>query len=294
MAPIVGSRFGGAFHCRCEQTQTQRAQYNEFSREAGLRIGPLWGLHQRLGRILGEQDRQRRSWGEGQSPSSGLIWGWILLLLYSTNRTSWCLPNCRPPLREISLVIYILLLPSSWPSICRLRRSPLECLSHPTLPSTCCELQWAAWRCSGVIPSLMRPDYQLRAFNAEVTGSCTIALSPCSHSCPSTLFPSFGGWRGWLRWIAYCPFFSGHQLPRTCRSSAISPSSYGPSLVILGRFPPRLVPWAYYSIWARAHRSFGPTSVIRPFIQPQMKQKIRHFPILFPTFFFFKGRRQKN
>ena len=35
--------------------------------------------------------------------------------------------------------LYILLFSSSWPSICRLRRSPLECLSHPALPSTCCE-----------------------------------------------------------------------------------------------------------------------------------------------------------
>ena len=241
--------WGGAFHCRCERTQTKRAQYNEFGREAGLRTRPLWGLRQRSGMILREQDRQRRSWGDGQSPSSGLVRLWILLLLfwYSTNRTSWCLPNYRPPLREISLVIYILLLPSSWPSNCQLRRSPLECLSHPTLPSTCCELQWAAWRCSRVTPSLMRPDCQLRAFNAEVTGSCTIALSPCSHSCPFILVPSFGGWRGWLQWIAYCPFFSGQELPRTRRSSAISPSSCGPSLVILGRFPPQLGPWAYYS-----------------------------------------------
>ena len=101
-----------------------------------------------------------------------------------------------------SLWLYILLLPSSWPSICRLRRSPLECLSHPALPSTCCELQWTAWHCSGVIPLLMWPDCQLRAFNADVTSSSTIALSPCSHSYPLTLVPSFGndgegcgGWR---------------------------------------------------------------------------------------------------
>ena len=152
---------------------------------------------------MGGQDCQRCSWGEGQGPSSGLVRGWILLLLfwYPTNRTSWCLPNC-PPLREISLVIYILQLPSSWPSIYQLRRSLLDCLSHPAFPSTCCESQWAAWHCLGVISSLMRPDYQLQAFNAEMTGSCTIALSPCSHSCPSTLVPSFGddgegcdGWR---------------------------------------------------------------------------------------------------
>ena len=37
----VGSRFGGKFHCRCERTQTEQAQSNEFGREAGLRTGPL-------------------------------------------------------------------------------------------------------------------------------------------------------------------------------------------------------------------------------------------------------------
>ena len=106
------------------------------------------------------------------------------------------------PLFVRFLWLYIILLPLSWPSICRLCRSPLECLSHPMLPSTCCELQWTEWHCSGVLPSLMWPDCQLRAFNAEVTGSFTITLSPCSHSCPPTLVPSFGddregcgGWR---------------------------------------------------------------------------------------------------
>ena len=100
-----------------------------------------------------------------------------------------------------SLWLYILLLPSSWSFICRLCRSPLEYLSHSALPSTCCELQWTAWHCPGVIPSLIRPDCQLRAFNAEVTDSFTIAFSPCSHSCPPTLVPSFGddgeGCGGW-------------------------------------------------------------------------------------------------
>ena len=35
--------------------------------------------------------------------------------------------------------LYILLFSSSWPSICRLRRTSLECLSHLALPSTYCE-----------------------------------------------------------------------------------------------------------------------------------------------------------
>ena len=161
------------------------------------------------------------------------------------------------PLFVRFLWLYILLLPSSWPSICRLCRSPLECLSHPMLPSTCCELQWTAWHCSGVIPSLMRPDCQLRAFNAEVTGSFTIALSSCSFSCPLTLVPSFGddgkGCGGWR--IALSS--QGTSSPRTWRSSTISLSSFEPSLVILGRFPSRLGLWAYYSKWAKAPRSFG-------------------------------------
>ena len=212
--------------------------------------------------IIGEQDRQQRSWGKGQGPSSGLVRRRILLLFfwYSTNRTSWCLPNCRPPsLREISLVIYILMLPSSWPSICRLHRSPLECLSHPAFPSTCCELQRAAWHYLGVIPSLMRPNCQLRAFNAEVTSSFTIALSPCSYSYLPTLVPLFGddgeGCGGWRTVLSS----QGTSTPRTWCSSAISLSSFGPFLVILGRFPPRLGPWAYHSKWARVPKSFDPT-----------------------------------
>ena len=160
-----------------------------------------------------------------------------------------------------SLWLYIFLLPSSWPSIYRLCRSPLECLSHPALPSTCCELQWTAWHCLGIIPSLMRLDCQLRAFNAEMISPFTIALLPCSHSCPPTLVPSFGddgeGCGGWRIALSSQEISS----PRTWRSLVISPSSFGPSLVILGRFPPRLGPWAYYSKWAGAPKSFGPTII---------------------------------
>ena len=38
---LQGPDLGGVFHCRCERTQTQQAQYNELGREAGLRTGPL-------------------------------------------------------------------------------------------------------------------------------------------------------------------------------------------------------------------------------------------------------------
>ena len=85
----------------------------------------------------------------------------------------------------------------------------------------------------------MQPDCQLRAFNAEVTCSFTIVLSPCSHSCPPTLVPSFRndgeGCSGWCIVLS----FHGTSSLRTWRSSVISPNSFRPSLVILGRFPPR-------------------------------------------------------
>ena len=80
----------------------------------------------------------------------------------------------------------------SWPSICWLCRSLLDCLSHPMPSSTCCELQQTRWHYLGVISSLMRPDCQLRAFNSEVTASPRIAPPPCPHSCPLVLVLLFG------------------------------------------------------------------------------------------------------
>ena len=68
---LQGPGLEGVFHCKCEQTQTQQAQYNEFGREAGLRTGPLRGLRQRSGRIVGEQDHQRRSWRGGSKSVLG-------------------------------------------------------------------------------------------------------------------------------------------------------------------------------------------------------------------------------
>ena len=146
-----------------------------------------------------------RSWLGGRSklvlgPRPRMISSSPLLILYRQN----FLASSELPSSFFveSPWLYILLFSSSWPSICRLRKSPLECLSHPALLSTCCEWQWLAWHYSGVIPSLMRPDCQLRAFNAEVTGSPTMVLFPCSHSCPPTLVQLFGddgegcgGWR---------------------------------------------------------------------------------------------------
>ena len=135
--PIWG---GGVFHCRCERTQTQRAQYNEFGKEAGTRIGPLRGLCQQSGMIVGEQDRQRRSWGRVKvRPRASSEDEFFFSSSDTAPLELFCVFRIAPlPLR--SLWLYILLLLSSWPSICRLCKSPLECLSHPTLPFTCYEL----------------------------------------------------------------------------------------------------------------------------------------------------------
>ena len=85
----------------------------------------------------------------------------------------------------------------------------------------------------------MQPDCQLWAFNAEVTGSFTIALSPCSYSYPPTLVPSFGNdGEGCGGWCIALPFHDTSS-SRTWQSSAISPNSIGPFLVILRRFLPR-------------------------------------------------------
>ena len=133
---------GGVSHCRCERAQTQQAQYNEFGREAGLRTGLWWGLRQRSGRIIGEQDRQRRSWGGGQGPSSGLVRGWILLLFfwYLTNRTSWCLPNCPPPSWDLSDYIY-----SSAPFILVVHLSIVQVATWVSVPSSVSlHLLWVA------------------------------------------------------------------------------------------------------------------------------------------------------
>ena len=63
----------------------------------------------------------------------------------------------------------------------------LECLSHLPPSLTCHELQQTMWYCSGVISSLMQPDFLLWAFNAEVTASLGIAPPPRPHCWPTVL-----------------------------------------------------------------------------------------------------------
>ena len=145
------------------------------------------------------------SWGSGIV--EGVEEGWMLILELYLRMNSFSSRFSGASRSELSrvlrtvilwglfvrpLLLYILLLHPSWPSICWSYRSLLEYLSHPALSSTCCELQQKRWHCSGVIPSLMRPECQLWAFNAEVTAFSIIAPPPCPHSCPPMLVLLFG------------------------------------------------------------------------------------------------------
>ena len=125
--------------------------------------------------------------------------------------------------------------------------------------STCCELQQTRWYYSGVISSLMRPDYQLRAFNAEVTASPRIAPPPCPHNCPIMLVLLF--WDDWEGCFEWCAAFSFHDTgsPRTGRSLAIPPSSFGHSLFILGHFSLLVLSLGSNTQMGRSPQSLGPT-----------------------------------
>ena len=126
----------------------------------------------------------------------------------------------------------------------------------------------------------MQPDCQLRAFNAEVTDSFTIALSPCSHSCPLTLVPSFGNDReGCCGWCISLSFHDTSS-PRTWRSSTISPNSFEPSLAILGRFTPRPGPLGLIVEMGRG------TQILWPHSKYYETWNL-YFPIFLSSFFFF-------
>ena len=113
----------------------------------------------------------------------------------------------------------------SWPSICWSCRLLLECLSHLLPSSTCSELQQTKWYCSEIISSLMWPDYQLQAFNAEVTASPRIAPPPCPHSWPTVLVllfrtPGEAAFKG----VSLSPYLTlvrrGQGCPRQCLLAA--------------------------------------------------------------------------
>ena len=96
-----------------------------------------------------------------------------------------------PSLGRASCVIYLIPIDLGYPFVDH-AGCYLSALSHLPPFSACYELQQTRWYCSGVISSLMRPERQLRVFNAEVTASPRIAHPPCSHSWPTVLVLLFG------------------------------------------------------------------------------------------------------
>ena len=135
----------------------------------------------------------------------------------------------------------------SWSSICWSCRSLLECLSYLPPSSFCCELQQTRWYCSGVISSLMRPDCQLRAFNAEVIASPEITPPPYPHSWPTVLVYLFGKpERAVCEDVPLSPSVTlvgrGQDCPRRCPPVAWT------FLTHPRTFLPRRGPWAWYEM----------------------------------------------
>ena len=139
----------------------------------------------------------------------------------------------------------------SWPSICWSCKSLLECLSHPLPSSTCYELWQTRWYYSGVISSLMRPDCQLRAFNAEETIFPRIAPPPHPHSCPTIVVLLFGTtgrvvFEGVLLSPSVTLVGRGQDGPRRCLLVAWAFLTHPWMFLLFQRGP-----WAWYEMgWA--------------------------------------------
>ena len=127
------------------------------------------------------------------------------------------------------------------------------------MPSlTCCELQQTRWYYLGVISSLMRPDCQLRAFNAEVTTSPRIAPPPCPHSCPTVLVILFGmTGRAVFEGVLFSPSVTlvgrGQDGPRRCLLAAWAFLTYPRTFLFSWRGP-----WAWYEMGQALPNSSAP------------------------------------
>ena len=105
----VGSRFGGvSFTVDVSEPKPNRPNTMNLVEKRAQELGLCEYFVNGQAGSLGSRIVNGVVGGEGQSLSSNLVRGWVLLLLlwYCTTRAFWCLPNCRPPLCEISLVIY--------------------------------------------------------------------------------------------------------------------------------------------------------------------------------------------
>ena len=145
-------------HCRCERTQTQQAQYNEFGRETGLRTGSLRGLRQRSGRIVREQDHQRGRGGVKVYPRASSEDEFFFSSSDTTRLELLGVFRTAIPFFGWPLLLFISLFRSSSSYTCQSSRPILECTSlQPFLPAFCEQL-WPPSHCTGVTSTSTRSE----------------------------------------------------------------------------------------------------------------------------------------
>ena len=141
----------GVLHCKCERTQTQQAQYNEFGREAGSRTGPLRGLRQRSGKIVREQDHQRGRGGLKVCPRASSEDEFFSSSSSDTTRLEFSgVFRTAIPLFGWPLLLFISLFCSSSFYTCQSSRPILECTSPQPFFLAFYEQLWPPSRCPGV------------------------------------------------------------------------------------------------------------------------------------------------
>ena len=220
---------GRSFTVDVSEPKPNRSNTMNLVKKWTQELGLSEGFFNRSDRIVREWNCQRRGGGVNAYPrvvSEDEFFFFSILRCFTVRAFQESSKLRSPPPLVRPLLLYILLLHSSWPSICWSYRSLLEYLSHPALSSTCCELQQTRWYYSGVIPSLMRLDCQLRAFNAEVTDSSIISPPPCPYSCLPMLVLSFGMTRraaldGVLLFPSMTSVRRGQDGPRRCLPAAL-------------------------------------------------------------------------
>ena len=111
------------------EPKPNRPKYNEFGKEAGSRTGPLQRFHQRSGKIVREQDRQRHRGGVKVCPRASSK---DEFFFSSSNTTKLELSGvfriAIPPFRWL-LLLFISLFRSSSSYTCQSSRPILECTS---------------------------------------------------------------------------------------------------------------------------------------------------------------------
>ena len=132
------------------EPKPNRPKYNEFGKEAGSRTGPLQRFHQRSGKIVREQDRQRRRGGVKVCPRASSK---DEFFFSSSNTTQLELSGvfriAIPPFRWL-LLLFISLFRSSSSYTCQSSRPILECTSLQPFFLAFYEQLWPPLHCPGV------------------------------------------------------------------------------------------------------------------------------------------------